>query len=44
MVQTAVMTIMVAVLWTSLASAKCAWVLWGTVEVEDSQIPDIATP
>jgi hypothetical protein len=35
MVQTAVMAIMVAVLWTSFASAERVWVLWESVGLSD---------
>jgi hypothetical protein len=44
MVEKAVTAIAVVLFWTSLASAECAWVLWGTVGVEDPKIPDITTP
>jgi hypothetical protein len=37
MVQTAVMTIMVVLFWTSLASAERVWVLWESVGLSDTR-------
>ena len=37
MVHTTVLTIMVAVLWTSLASAERFWVLWESVGLSDTR-------